>query len=234
MWYNRPDTITILEGITSMKKVVAIVGDFYHDVDLAKESLLTALSSFIEEKRIELKFALVTQISEELMSRPDLVILFAEDRIDPQVNPDLKWMTKDVSDQIVSYVEQGGAWFGWHSGLASYDEESSYVGMLRGYFLSHPKDNQPVTYTSDKETVFGETVQPFGFLDEHYMVFCDEPNTNVFLRSASVDGESIAGWHHTFGKGLVCCLTPAHRREGLMDPTFIRILRNSISWTASL
>lgn len=214
-----------------MKKVVAIVGDFYHDVDLAKEALVTALSPLIEANKIDLKFALVTQISEELKDKPDMVVLFAEDRIDPQVNPELKWMTKDVSDQIVEYVEHGGAWFGWHSGLASYDVASSYVGMLRGYFISHPKDNQPVTYTSDKETVFGEMVKPFEFLDEHYIVFCDEPNTNVFLRSSSIDGESIAGWHHQFGKGLVCCLTPAHRREGLLDPTFTEILRNSLSWT---
>jgi type 1 glutamine amidotransferase len=217
-----------------MKKVVAIVGDFYHDVDLAKESLLEALSPLIEEKKIELKFALVTDIAEELKSQPDMVVLFAEDRLDPQGDPDAKWMTEEVSDQIVHYVENGGAWFGWHSGLASYDVKSSYVGMLRGYFLSHPNQNKPVRYTTDKETVFGETVTPFEFMDEHYFVSCDEANTNVFLRSSSEDGESIAGWHHAFGKGQVCCLTPAHRREGLMDPTFNGLLRNSLSRTASL
>jgi type 1 glutamine amidotransferase len=217
-----------------MKKVVAIVGDFYHDVDLAKESLMTALTPFIEDKKIELTYALVTDIAEELKGNPDMVVLFAEDRVDPQVDPDLKWMTKEVSDQIVQYVENGGAWFGWHSGLASYAVESSYVGMLRGYFISHPNENKPVRYTSDGATVFGEAVTPFEFLDEHYIVYCDEANTNVFLRSSSVDGESIAGWHHEFGKGLVCCLTPAHRREGLMDPTFNRILRNSLSWSVSL
>lgn len=217
-----------------MKKVVAIVGDFYHDVELAKESLLEALSPFIEDKKIELKFSLVTDIAEELKVQPDMVVLFAEDRIDPQVDPDLKWMTKEVSDHIVQYVENGGAWFGWHSGLASYDVASSYVGMLHGYFISHPDQNKPVRYTYVGETVFGEAVTPFEFLDEHYMVYCDEPNTNVFLRSSSEDGESIAGWHHAFGKGQVCCLTPAHRREGLMDPTFNRLLRNSLSWTVSL
>lgn len=217
-----------------MKKVVAIVGDFYHDIDLAKESLLEALSPFIKEKRIKLKFALVTDISEELKSQPDVIVLFAEDRIEPKANPKAKWMTKEISDQIVHYVENGGAWFGWHSGLASYTVESSYVGMLRGYFLSHPEQHKPVRYTSNEKTVFGENVASFEFYDEHYFVYCDEPNTNIFLRSSSEDGESIAGWHHAFGKGLVCCLTPAHRREGLMDPTFIRILRNSLSWTASL
>jgi len=217
-----------------MKQVLAIVGDFYHDMDLAKESLLEALSTHIEDNRISLKFALVTDISEELKRQPDMVVLFAEDRIDPQAEHVATWMTKEVSDEIVQYVENGGAWFGWHSGLASYAVESSYVGMLRGYFLTHPKDNKLVRYTSNGETVLGENVTPFEFLDEHYFVYCDESRTNVFLRSSSVDGESIAGWHHTFGKGLVCCLAPAHRREGLMDPSFIHILRHSLSWTASL
>lgn len=217
-----------------MKKVVAIVGDYYHDGELYTRALMEALTPLIVAKKIELKFAKAMDISNELNKHPDMVILAVEDRVDPQVDPDLKWMIGKVSDQIAAYVEQGGAWFGWHSGLASYDVESSYVKMLRGYFISHPDQNKPVRYTPTEALTFGEHFEPFAFIDEHYMVACDEAKTTVFLRSTSEDGESIGGWHHSFGQGRVCCLTPAHRREGLLDPTFTRLLRSSLNWTVAL
>lgn len=217
-----------------MKTVTAVVGDFYHDADLAKQSLMEAIAPLIEEKKIKLSYALTTELADALGTKPDMVILFAEDRIDPVKDSTLKWMTEEVSDQIVDYVKNGGAWFAWHSGLASYATESSYVKMLRGYFLSHPVEHQRVRYVVSEASTISQGVAPFSFLDEHYFVHVEEENTNVFMRSSSVDGESIAGWHHPFGKGLVCCLTPAHRSEGLLDAGFVHILRDALMWTASL
>jgi type 1 glutamine amidotransferase len=157
---------------------------------------------------------------------PDAVILFAEDRIAPTTNPDLKWMTPAISDQIVHYVENGGSWLAWHSGLASYPVDSSYTRMLRGYFLSHPDQHELVSYTS----VNVEQPEAFEIMDEHYFVHCDAGRTEVFLRSSSVDGESIAGWRHPYGAGRVSCLTPAHREEGLLDSSLLSLLRCEIEW----
>ncbi|WP_241158355.1 ThuA domain-containing protein [Cohnella candidum] len=67
-------------------------------------------------------------------------------------------------------------------------------------------------------------------LDEHYFVEYDSARTETFLRSESVDGSSVAGWRHTFGAGRVCCLTPAHRREGLLQPDFQRLLGEAVRW----
>ncbi|KRE46591.1 hypothetical protein ASG81_11075 [Paenibacillus sp. Soil522] len=74
----------------------------------------------------------------------------------------------------------------------------------------------------------------FEFVDEHYFVHCDEENTEVFLRSASTDGESIAGWRHRFAAGRVSCLTPAHREEGLLHSDFSGWLKREIEWLADL
>lgn len=211
-----------------MKKVVALVGDFYHKEELAREALLQAFGGSAAE--VELHFvidphALMTAIADG----PAAVILYAENRTDPQANPGATWMTADFSEQIVRYIEGGGGWLAWHSGLASYPADSGYVRMLRGYFLSHPEQHRPVRYSPVDDEAAG-----FEFLDEHYFVQCDEPNTEVFLRSFSADGQSVAGWHHSFGAGRVSCLTPAHRMEGLLDAGFSRTLLREIMWTAGL
>ncbi|MOA10651.1 Trehalose utilization [compost metagenome] len=211
-----------------MKKIVALVGDYYHQEELARESLLKAAAAKIASGQLQIDFAKdPAEFLAKLENGPDAAILFAEDRIDPVDHPDARWMTTDISDKIVQYVEGGGGWLAWHSGLASYPVDSGYVHMLRGYFLMHPDKHKPVRYTAEGS----KGADSFELLDEHYFVHCEEESTEVYLRSTSVDGQSIAGWRHSYGTGRVSCLTPAHRAEGLLDVHFLQWLEHEIDWT---
>ncbi|MFC0211024.1 ThuA domain-containing protein [Paenibacillus chartarius] len=226
-----------------MKRIVAVVGDYYHDAALIKESLEAAQRE--QDVRWQVEYATVEQLTGKLSENPEAVLLFKEDRIQPQDAPDRLWMSADLAARIVSYVESGGGWLAWHSGLASYAVEGAYVQMLRGYFKYHPSEHQTVTYVGGypgdtaaggaecrERAEDGNRRVQFAIVDEHYFVHCDTERTNVFLRSRSVDGESIAGWSHSFGKGRVCCLTPAHLRDGLLHPEQLGLLRQCISWLA--
>ena len=177
-----------------MKTVLAIVGDYYHDRDLAMESLKKALFSYISAGEIQIVECDTNQLVEKLAENPDAVILFKEDRLNPNDDQVHKWMTEEVEDEITRYVENGGGWLAWHSGLASYAIDGSYKKMVKGYFESHPDKHQIVTYTNNTENPISSSGLLFEALDEHYFVYCDVENTNVFLYSESVDGESTAGW----------------------------------------
>ncbi|GAB6929020.1 ThuA domain-containing protein [Paenibacillus sp. JCM 10914] len=205
--------------------ILAVVGDYYHDRELARRSLNKILAPFIQEKKIHLYYADVTELAERLKQRPDAVILFAEDRLDPQHQPEKRWMTPEIEQQIESYTSAGGLWLAWHSGLASYAEDGAYVTMLRGCFEHHPEVHQEVTYYPVPGTPLGELGRHFCFLDEHYFVKCREEETEVFLRSESVNGKSIAGWYHDYGNGSVICITPAHLAEGLLNEEFVHLMR---------
>jgi len=203
------------------KTVFALVGDYYHKAEWAEGALRHALKG-IEE--VELRFVEVEALEDALQGdvpvQPDMVVLFREDRVDPQSEEPRRWMHDGLQRQASDYVEAGGSWLAWHSGLASYVPEGAYVRMLRGYFLSHPAAHQPVRY---EPTTPGE--QSYELLDEHYFVYCDEANTNVFLRSSSVDGDSVAGWSHRFGRGYVACYTPAHNEAALASEDVAGALR---------
>lgn len=222
-----------------MKTILAIVGDYYHRADWAEEALRKAAGPI---EGAALRFADAERLEAELDARPDAVVLFKEDRLNPQ-EPEgavRRWMTLPLQERIVRYVEEGGSWVAWHSGLASYDPAGPYVRMLRGYFRYHPEQHQMVRYMgvpdgAGKEGTASELApaQPFEILDEHYFVACDEASTNVFLRSASVDGESVAGWAHRYGDGKVCCFTPAHRHEGMTHDAVADTLRRILRWCLS-
>lgn len=206
-----------------MKKIVALVGDYYHNAEVSSKALNSALQPLIDEQEVELSYTTVDEFMDVLLKRPDLVILFKENRLNPQDNQVDVWMTPAVSEAITQYVDGGGSWFAWHSGMASYDKDSAYINMLRGYFKHHPEKHQMVTYK--------ENAHPsFELLDEHYFVFCDEAHTEVFLRSESIDGSSIAGWRHEYGAGKVYCLTPAHNEEALLHPQMQEHLVRAVRW----
>lgn len=214
-----------------MKRIVALLGDYYHPNEAIKASLQQALSLLNEREQVEWVEIQVDQLKSELKKQPDAVILFKEDRVNPNDEKVETWMTEELAEVITKYVDQGGGWLAWHSGLASYPIEGTYVEMLKGYFEYHPVAHPLVKYTSvEGSRVFGSV--SFEIQDEHYFVKVKKEETNIFLQSDSEEGHSIAGWYHQYGKGRVCCLTPAHNEEGLLDEQFIKLFASTIEWVS--
>ncbi|PPA69116.1 ThuA domain-containing protein [Jeotgalibacillus proteolyticus] len=207
------------------KRIVAVLGDFYHKKDNLIKSMELGLKR--AEAEVEVEYSTARELSDQLKSLPDAVILSTENRLNPEDDNVETWMDERVAKEISDYVKNGGSWLAWHSGLASYDDLTDYTDMLRGHFKFHPKEHQEVTYFPEQGTAY-ESLSTFILVDEHYFVHCDDNHEGIFMRSESIDGSSIAGWSHTYGKGKVVCLTPAHNEAGLADAAFIDVLRKSL------
>jgi type 1 glutamine amidotransferase len=208
------------------KKIVAILGDYYHDAEYSKKSLELAVQQL---EGVTLEYITYSNLVDHLQSKPDAVILYADNKINPQDSIVNTWMDMTAANEICNYVNEGGGWIAWHSGLASYNIQQDYTSMIRGYFQHHPPEHITVTYYTDKSNEWLQQDGKIEILDEHYFVFCDSDNTNVFLKSESKLGSSIAGWEHKYGRGQVVCLTPAHFKEGLLDQNIINLLIKSIN-----
>ncbi|KIL43052.1 ThuA domain-containing protein [Jeotgalibacillus campisalis] len=203
------------------KQMLAVLGDFYHEEDRARSSLELAINQMKEP--ITITFATVLDLQNELSDKWDGVILFAENRLNPQDEQVETWMNEEAAEAIASFVKKGGSWLAWHSGLSSYDSVDTYTDMLKGSFDYHPKKHQVVRYSIDERSAYS-SLESFSIVDEHYFVHCTAEPEEIFMHSSSVDGDSIAGWSHAYGAGKVVCLTPAHNEEGLTDPSFTRVL----------
>ncbi len=218
-----------------MKRVVALLGDYYHSTEIIKDSLECALQSLTSPAEILIDYVTCAELSAALDAKPDTVVLFKEDRLNPEDESVEHWMKDELAGKIARYVADGGGWLAWHSGLSSYAVGAPYTAMLRGYFEYHPAQHQQVRYTG-RYPGFAESSSALAFeiLDEHYFVICDLEKTNVFLRSDSVDGRSSGGWFHQYGNGRVCCLTPAHNKEGLHHPALLGLVRSAVTWCAGI
>lgn len=202
-----------------MKNILTLLGDYYHSHDDFLNTLKEVLKFYNDIEIIDLN---PEEFLNHLNKKPSLVIIARENRINPEDKEIKTWMSREIEERIIKYVEDGGILFSWHSGLANYSPDGLYIKLLKGYFKYHPEKQKEVRYYS-KDLFLGEKID-FKIVDEHYFVECDEKNTKVFLISESLDGKSIAGWTHDFGKGKIFCLTPAHK-EGLKDKNFLDLLK---------
>lgn len=210
-------------------KVIAVVGDYYHEESLYKDMLV---GIFERKEEADLSFASRDSLLDELKNRPDLVILASENRLEPEKDETALWLTEEGAKKIAAYVEDGGAWLAWHSGLAGYDKLPSYITMLGGYFTHHPEDHIEVTYTYSSHPLTKDEKESFALLDEHYFIKRVNP-INVFSVSSSIEGESVSGWTKTIVNGKVAGYTPSHTKEGLASAELRDDLSRLIDWCLS-
>ena len=196
---------------SSMKKIIALVGDYYHEQSMCKQALNQATEQFDD---LSLEYTDENQFIGRLGENPDAVIIFKGNKLNPKDQHPDTWLNEEDAKKLAKYVEDGGALFAWHSGIASY-EVDAYVNLLKGKFTHHPPQKM-IRYQTCPSTNFFADEFEYTLYDEHYFIECNEEEVDVFLRSYSEDGESIAGWTYHYGKGRVLCLTPSHNEEALL------------------
>ncbi|MGP4038649.1 ThuA domain-containing protein [Gracilibacillus sp. D59] len=209
--------------------ILAVVGDYYHDEALMKKALNDVVGDMDD---VELTYSDRVNLVKDLSSNPDLVILGAENRLNPNEDVIEYWLSEDDAEIIAEYVRNGGGWFAWHSGMASYENNQPYINMLGGFFQYHPDEHQMVTYLYQAHPLFEDKQDAFQIKDEHYFIKHGD-EIEIFLKSESVDGESIAGWTRSYGNGHVACYAPAHLESGMQHQDVQNDMKRLMEWCLS-
>lgn len=209
-----------------MAKIVALLGDYWHNAEDAKAGLEAAVSRLSDNENVVINYITHDEVANVLEEQPDLFINAKMDELNPTDEQVDTWLTELVDQQLSDYVKGGGSILAWHGGMAAFNPESNYIQMLCGYFDYHPPGLQDVTYIPEEDSETGR----FSLQDEQYFVKIEEEKTKIDLWSTGVDGDSIAGWKHTYGKGKVACFTPAHTREGMLNEHVSALLAEKLNW----
>ena len=167
--------------------------------------------------------------SAEKMSAYPLVILTKSNNVSAQ--DETAWMTPEVEQAFLSFVEKGGGLLAIHSGLAGYAKTPLMRALLGGIFLEHPAQC-PVTIEPLAGHPLTQGVEPFTLQDEHYFMTVDDPSMDFFLDTRSENGLQSGGWTRQQGRGRVCVLTPGHNIPIWQHPSFEKLLRNALAWCA--
>ena len=213
-----------------MKKILALVGDFYHPADYLTEGLYNSLNNLYS---LDVKENYQHVIWKELENY-DVFILAAAGQLNPEESDEI-WMTEDHQDLIHKFVSNGGSLLVLHSGLAGYPIDGIYRELVKGHFIEHPPEHPEITLKPiNNKNQLSRGVEEFTIVDEQYFVDIDEEDTVFFLKASSKEfGSSIAGWAHRYEMGKVSCITPGHTLKVLENDMIRKLILNSIDWCLS-
>jgi len=211
------------------KRIVALVGDFYHQAGPMRDALRAvadALDAVVEPVDDP------ATLDWSALPRDGALVVARENRLAPQEDPKATWITQTHESGLAAFVAGGGSLAVLHAGLASYPFEGPWWDTVRGGFLFHPSEHPHFTVRSLE--VPHPSVRGFSGLsltDEMYFVRVDAARTTRLLEVSSPDyGVSCAAWAHAVGKGRVFCLTPGHTAQVLADPGYRSLLGNGLRW----
>ena len=139
------------------------------------------------------------------------------------------WVTEEVQDAFVDYVEQGNGLLVIHSGSAGYENMPALRGLMGGVFTQHPPQC-PVTVEPRTGHHLVSGSASFTVKDEHYFMDLDDREADVLLTTVSEHGTQPGGWTRTAGAGRVCMLTHGHNVQVWLHPSFQAVVENSLRW----
>ncbi|WP_028552087.1 ThuA domain-containing protein [Paenibacillus sp. UNC451MF] len=143
------------------------------------------------------------------------------------------WLTEDVQQSFVNYVEWGGGLFVIHSGTVGYANDPLFRQLVGGVFTHHPPSGE-VTLQLEPSSSFHLNAESrtMTLIDEHYFIELDDKQAEVFMTSESIHGRQPAGWTRRQGNGRICVATPGHYVDVWQSPFYRSILQQGISWCA--
>lgn len=206
-------------------KCLAFTGDYYHSSD-GISALLAAL-----ETGYDWEFhGSHETVPWDRLPEYRLLVIAAENRLEPGVS-DRTWLDDRTDRLIERFVTEGGGLFAFHSGIASYDENSAYRKLTGGSFQFHPKEHPrfEIVPTGTTHPLL-RGVSRFFAVDEQYFVSRDPDTTLLAVAESSRYGSSAALWCAERGAGRTAVFTTGHRAETLELEGVRRIVRNAVTW----
>ncbi|RAK08121.1 trehalose utilization protein [Halanaerobium saccharolyticum] len=204
-----------------MKKVLALVGDYYHPSDYLKQALKMVIKN---DYQLDI-FSSHQEINWEGLLEYDILILATWGKInDP--DDEAYWLDEYHEKKIDQFLAEGGKLFLVHSGTASYPKDGLFREIAGGHFIQHPEEHPEITIKAAADNFLTRGITDFKITDEQYFMDVD-PEVEVFLKAESDQfGESTAGWTKDYKKGKVIVLTPGHTLEVFEEEMMQKLINN--------
>ncbi|MFW6377713.1 MAG: ThuA domain-containing protein, partial [bacterium] len=209
------------------KKIIALVGDFYHPADYYTEGLENILA---RDFSLDIKSD-YNDLDWDKLNDYDLFILASSGKLNPQESDEI-WMTEKHEQIIDKFLGDGGSLFVLHSGLAGYKTDGLIRQIFKGHFLQHPEEHPEITVEVVNENhEITNNIDSFKIVDEQYFVDLDQDEVNILLKeSTDKYGDAIAAWVHKYKKGTVFSLTPGHTLEVLSNNMMKKLVLNGVNY----
>lgn len=180
------------------------------------------------------------------LARVDAVVFYTTGELTREVRPGEAPMSDEGVDDLIGWVEAGGAFLGFHSAADTFHGPSGdptpYLGLLGGEFVTHGRQFEGVLRVVDREHPTMEHVpQGWKILDEWYVfrnLAEDRLHVLALLETAGERrrqpvydrGDYPVIWCMERGKGRVFYNAMGHRADVWDHPVFRQAFLDALDW----
>lgn len=211
------------------KLIFVLTHDYWHHSD-SMGPLVKGV--FGGERTEEYEVLYTTDPKELLCCAPDLFLSF-KDPVENDQIPTPVWCDEEWTADFLEKTKNGMGVILMHAALTDLPEgHEMLTNIVKSNFIMHPAPCE-VSLVPVAEHPVWEGVEAFTFpeMEEHYvMEFLGQAKTTLLGNTESVNGTQPGVWAHEYGRGRVCCITPAHTAGNLTYSPFVRLVRNAADW----
>lgn len=214
-------------------KVLFIYDDIWHPAEVIDRGL-KSFGDLLDGIELDKVMCAKDILTPEMIREYDVIVCAKGNAINSSNTA--PWFEETVTEVMPrdfrQYVEEGGRFLSLHSANSVQEKNcKEYTDFVGCSFITHPL-RCLVNYEPQGDHPVLQGVTAFSQRDEHYICdICED--AKVFLTSSSVPGgEHVAGYERTMGKGKLISLMPGHTLAVWQDPSFQKLLVNSIRYLA--
>lgn len=196
-------------------------------------------------------YKLFNTFSYDTISKPFAFHLFDLDKISNYKAIVFYDTYQPISDEqkksFLNIFEGGIGVLFLHHSLVSHQEWDEYEKIVGGRYFHQPwidgdKKYGPSTYKHDQDFLIQMVdknhpvtsgVDDFQIHDETYLNYRVLPNATPLLRTGYRESGELLGWTHTYKNSKVVYLMPGHDKNAFENPSFKKLVENSIYFISS-
>jgi type 1 glutamine amidotransferase len=243
-------------GADARPRVLALVGDRYHNSDYIRVSL----DRLFGELSLPIDYTTnYDHLSRSLLSQYQLFVCFRDGMIWPggYLGPDAypyasylenrgefpaptpnNWITEEQGEAVKDFVSAGNGFYSLHNNSHVSLSSKPYREVMGGAYIGHPPQRPFKVRVVRKDHPVTQGVQDFMVNDEQHYVTYDKDSNNIILRAENIDGltyenlgnGSISGWAHEYGKGRVVFTAVGHNIHAMWQPEYLKLQKNAVNW----
>jgi hypothetical protein len=246
-----------INGQTNAKRrVLALIGDRYHNPDYIRVALDKVFSSLDLAVDYTIQY---DAISRDLLQNYQLLLVLRDGMIWPDgyLGPDAyayeqgfenkagfpaakpqSWITEAQGAAIKEFVMAGNGLYAVHNSSHISLSSREYRETVGGAYIGHPTLRPFQVRITNHEHPITSGIQNFMVTDEQHYVTYDKDPKYILAEAENVDQldyeghgtNSISAWAYDYGKGRVAFTALGHTIHALWVPQQLEMQKRAVRW----
>jgi type 1 glutamine amidotransferase len=250
------DTPAETDPPESKPKILALIGDKYHNADY----IHVALDRLFSEMGLAWDYtATYERFSRNSLRGYRILVFFKDGMIWPggylepndySYSRDLEnpgnfpkpkpqgWITQEQAEAIRDFVSEGNGLYSFHQNCDVSNFSPVYKELLKGEYAGHPPLRPFKVRVVNRTHPITQGVEDFMVTDEQHFPAYYGDRKKILLQGDNIDGltlgdrgtKSVSGWAHEYGNGRVVFTGIGHTIHALWVPEHLKLQKRAVQW----